>query len=95
MEKPNEKLNMSTEELILDHAKEKYVLVNYVLRWAKEIAKKEDAPKTTQALLDKALRDILTDTVTFKDIKKLGPYKEVRKSSKEHGGKYKDGKKKY
>ncbi|MFH1379673.1 MAG: hypothetical protein ABII23_05290 [bacterium] len=84
------KTDMTTQELILNHSQKKYELINCALRWSKEISKREDAPKGTQDLLDAALRDILTDKVTIKDILKLAPFKEIRKASKDgdRKGKY-------
>jgi DNA-directed RNA polymerase subunit K/omega len=62
---------MSLEELLLDCAEEKYYLVNYAIRWAKELSKKENAPKAPQDLMNAALRDIITGKVSVKELKKL------------------------
>ena len=91
--KEMDKEQMSLQELILDHAGEKYRLVNYAIRWSKEISRREDAPKTTQGLLNASLRDILTEKVTYKEIDKLPPIKESKKESKTSYGPGKDGKK--
>lgn len=91
--KETDKDHMSLQELILDHAPKKYRLVNYAIRWAKEIARKEDAPKTTQGLLNAALRDIITGKITPKEIDKLPPVKESKKESKSADASEKNGKK--
>lgn len=85
-----EKEDMSLAELLLDHASKKYYLVNYALRWSKEVKKREDAPKTAQGIMILALREILIGKVTYKEIDKIGS---VRESSKESGTSGKDGKK--
>jgi DNA-directed RNA polymerase subunit K/omega len=66
---------MPIEQLILDYAKKKYVLVNAAMRWSKEIAKKEHQQqlpaRTTREVLDTALRDIISGNVKMSDIAKL------------------------
>lgn len=83
--------DMSLDELLLNHASKKYYLVNYALRWAKEVKKREDAPKTSQGIMNVALREILTGKVTYKDIDKLGFSKD---SKRESGASDKDSKNK-
>lgn len=84
------KKDMSLRELILNHAPQKYYLINCTLRWAKEVAKRKDAPKTAHSLLEVALRDILTEKVTIKEIEKLDA---VREEGKAKAHPDKDGKK--
>lgn len=91
--KEMDKEKMSLQELILDHTGEKYRLVNYAIRWSKELSRREDAPKTTQGLLNASLHDILTEKVTYKEIDKLPPIKESKKDSKISHGSDKNGKK--
>ena len=88
------KEGMALNELLLDHAPHKYTLISYALRWPKELKKKQDAPKTTQELLNKALHDILTDKVSYKEIDKLSSSKEAKKDEQDAGSSDKDGKKK-
>ncbi len=82
--------DMSLDQLLLDHASRKYYLVNYALRWVKEVKKREDAPKTAQGIMAVALHEILTGKVTYKEIDKIGS---VREGKKESGTSGKDGKK--
>ncbi|MHB2025762.1 MAG: hypothetical protein ACYCPQ_03850 [Elusimicrobiota bacterium] len=59
------------EELILDYRGEKYRVIPIAAAWAKVLRKREENRHlTTNQLLEMALRDVLTDEVTWKDVNK-------------------------
>jgi hypothetical protein len=82
--------DMPIEQLILDYAQKKYVLINAALRWSKEVAKKEHQQqlptRTVREVIDTALRDIISGNVKMADIAKL-PAKAEEKQKAEKPGK--------
>ena len=61
----------SLQELVLESKKDLYKISYAALRWAKEIKQKENLPDLVGLLIPRALREILTNKVTIKDIEKL------------------------
>lgn len=59
------------EGMILQCKTEKYKLGYAALRWAKEIKQKENLPDPIQAIVPRALRDILSGDKSIKDVEKL------------------------
>jgi len=59
------------EALILQCKKERYKMGYASLRWAKEIKQKENLPEPIPLLIPRALREILTQKVSLKEIEKL------------------------
>ena len=62
---------MTLEALVLQCKVDKYKLSYAALRWAKEIKQKENLPEAIQFLIPRALREILTNKVTIKEVEKL------------------------
>lgn len=61
----------TVEQLILDRKHGKYGVVALISFWAKELRKQEENRHLTQAeLLERAIREILSETVSLKDIEK-------------------------
>jgi DNA-directed RNA polymerase omega subunit len=65
--------SLSLSQLMLDRTHDKYRLVAMATRWAHEIKVRDQETLPPQALMDKALREILTEKVSFEDIEKLPP----------------------
>lgn len=60
------------EELVLDKAKEKYLLVPLAAEWAKELKKSEEFRHMTQnEILDKSLEDVISGAITWEKLKKV------------------------
>ena len=80
------KEEMPIEQLILDYAQKKYVLINAALRWSKEVAKKEHQQqlpaRTPREVINTALREIISGKVKMSDIAKL-PVRGVEKEKTE------------
>ena len=82
---------MPLEELILDKAKEKYLLVPLAAEWAKELKKSEEWRHMTQnEILDKSLEDVISGSITWEKLKKMaaanptdGAAEEPKKSKKD------------
>jgi len=67
---------MSLDQLILDKAKEKYLIVPLAAEWAKELKKSEEFRHMTQnEILDKSLVDVITGKVTWEKLKKAAAAK--------------------
>jgi len=63
---------MPLQELILDHAKEKYLIVPLAAEWAKELKRTEEFRHMTQnEILDKSLYDVITGAITWDKVKKI------------------------
>ena len=61
---------MPLQQLILDKAKEKYLIVPLAAEWAKELKKTEEFRHMTQnEILDMSLVDVITGKVTWKKLK--------------------------
>ncbi|MBI5244462.1 MAG: hypothetical protein HY922_12420 [Elusimicrobia bacterium] len=61
----------TVEQLILDRKHGKYGVVALISFWAKELRKLEENRHTTQAeLLERAIREILSESVSLKEIEK-------------------------
>jgi DNA-directed RNA polymerase subunit K/omega len=63
--------DLPMEALILQCRYDKYKLAYAAIRWAKEIKQKESLPEPVQSLVPRALREILGEKVSIKDIEKL------------------------
>ncbi len=63
--------DLPMEALILQCREEKYKLAYVAIRWAKEIKQKESLPDPIQALVPRALREILQGKIEIEDIEKL------------------------
>lgn len=62
----------TTEELMLNFGKGKYSAIPLAALWAKELKKREENRHLTPAeLLDSALRDVLSNKIGWKDLKKV------------------------
>ena len=80
MSKKEEKAQEQTPEeaplqqLMLNTKIEKYKLIPIAMRWVRELEKREENKGLTQAqILDLALKDILTGTISMEEISKLPP----------------------
>jgi DNA-directed RNA polymerase subunit K/omega len=62
---------MPIEGMLLECVKDKYKLSYAAIRWAKEIKMKENLPEAIPLLVPRALREILTGKVSYKEIEKL------------------------
>lgn len=61
---------MTLQQLILDKAKEKYLIVPLAAEWAKELKKTEEFRHMTQnEILDMSLVDVITGKVTWEKLK--------------------------
>lgn len=59
------------EQLVLDKAKEKYLLVPLAAEWAKELKKSEEFRHMTQnEILDKSLEDVISGAITWEKLEK-------------------------
>jgi DNA-directed RNA polymerase subunit K/omega len=68
-EKPH--AESTVEALMLGANNNRYKLSYAAIRWAKEIKQKENLPDPVQILVPRALREILTGKVSYKEIEKL------------------------
>lgn len=59
------------EALVLECKKDRYKLAYSAIRWAKEIKQRENLPEAVPFLINRSLREILTNKVTIKEIEKL------------------------
>lgn len=75
------KADLPLSQLLLDIKQGKYKLVGQAVRWAYEVKKRDQSTEPAIEILNKALREILIETVSIEDIEKLPPIpKEVKKT---------------
>ncbi len=53
---------------VLDYSKDRYELILMTLRWARAL-KSKGTPETMPVLIEKALKDIVDNKITFEEIK--------------------------
>jgi len=70
-EKQEEKNSEPLEKLLLDTLANKYLLIRYALRWAKELQKSQERRLSPNELINRALVDILSGKVKPDEIEKL------------------------
>ncbi|MFA6003133.1 MAG: hypothetical protein WC881_03605 [Elusimicrobiota bacterium] len=69
--KPQPETVKSIEEIILNYQPDKYSAIPLAALWAKELRRKEENRHlTVNDILEMALRDVLTGSVDWKNIKK-------------------------
>ncbi|MFH1283416.1 MAG: hypothetical protein ABII27_07105 [bacterium] len=60
----------SLEKLVFDDQRNKYQMIAYTIRWCRHLSKNNEEHKTTQELLYKAIEDVYSGNVSFKEIEK-------------------------
>lgn len=75
---------ISLQELILNTPAEKYKLIPYAMRWIRELEKKEEHKDLSRSqILDLALKDILSGSVSMEELEKLMAIPLPKKQSEE------------
>jgi len=73
------KENLPLTQLLLDCPKDKYRLVSLAIRWAQEVKKRDQSTEAPVEVVNKSLKEILSDQVKLDDIEKLPPVPKTEK----------------